>query len=50
MTNSIAMSVILLNSADWDCFKTLISLEILKIQNPFLEEHDVFLEVIHLFQ
>ena len=29
------MWVILLNSADWDCFKTLTSREILKIQNHF---------------
>ena len=36
------MWVILLNSADWDCFKTLILLEILKIQNPLLEEHCIF--------
>ena len=42
--------VILLNSADWDCFKTLTSREILKIRNPLLEEHCAFLEVIHLFQ
>ena len=33
------MWVILLNNADWDCFKTLILLEILKIRNPLLEEH-----------
>ena len=33
-----------------DCFKTLISREILKIRNPLLEEHCAFLEVIHLFQ
>ena len=44
------MWVILLNNADWDCFKTLISREILKIRNPLLEEHYVFLAVIHLFQ
>ena len=30
---------ILLSNADWDSFKTLTSLEILKIQNPLLEEH-----------
>ena len=40
---------ILLNNADWDCFKTLTSQEILKIQNPLLEEHYAFSEVIHLF-
>ena len=36
------MGVILLNSADWDCFKTLTSRENLKIRNPLLEEHYVF--------
>ena len=45
----IVMLVILLNNADWDCFKTLILREILKIRNPLLEEHCAFLEVIHLF-
>ena len=35
-TNSIVMWEILLNNADWDCFKTLTSREILKIQNPLL--------------
>ena len=30
---------ILPNNADWDCFKTLTSREILKIRNPLLEEH-----------
>ena len=34
--------VILLNNADWDCFKTLTSREILKIRNPLLEEHCAF--------
>ena len=33
---------ILPNMADWDCFKTLTSREILKIQNPLLEEHFAF--------
>ena len=33
-TNNIVMWEILLNNADWDCFRTLTSLEILKIQNP----------------
>ena len=33
---------ILPNNADWDCFKTLISREILKFQNPLLEEHCAF--------
>ena len=46
----IVMWVILPNNADWDCFKTLISCEILSTQNPLLEEHCAFLEVIHLFQ
>ena len=49
-TNNIVMWEILPNNADWDCFKTLISREILKIQNPLLEEPCAFLEVIHLFQ
>ena len=31
-TNNIVMWVILLNNADWDCFETLISREILKIR------------------
>ena len=38
------------NNADWDCFKTPILQEILKIQNPLLEEHCAFSEVIRLFQ
>ena len=42
------MWVILQNSAGWDCFKTLILQEILKIQNPLLEEHCAFSEV-HTF-
>ena len=41
-TNSIVMWVILLNNADWDCFKILILREILKIQNPILEERCAF--------
>ena len=47
-TNNIVMWVILPNNADWDCFKILTLREILKIQNPLLEEHYAFLEVIHL--
>ena len=35
-TNSIVMWETLPNSADWDCFKTLILREILKIRNPLL--------------
>ena len=46
--DNIVMCVILPNNADWDCFKTLTSQEILKIQNPLLEEHCAFLEVIHI--
>ena len=49
-TNSIVMWVILKNNAGWDCFKTPILQEILRTQNPTLEEHYVFLVVIHLFQ
>ena len=49
-TNSIVVWEIPLNNAVWDCFKILISREILRIQNPLLEEHCAFLEVIHLFQ
>ena len=41
-TNNIVMWVILLSNADWDCFRTLILREILKSQNPLLEEHCVF--------
>ena len=48
--NSIVMWIILQNSADWDCFMTLTSHQMLKIQNPLLEEHCAFLEVIHLFR
>ena len=43
------MCVIVQNNADWDCFKTPILREILRIQNPLLEEHCAFLEVTHLF-
>ena len=41
-TNNIAMWVTLQNNADWDCFKTLILREILRIENPLLEEHFAF--------
>ena len=40
--DNIVMWVMLLNSADWDCFRTLTSREILKIRNPLLEEHCIF--------
>ena len=38
-TNNIVMWVILPNNADSDCFKIPILREILRIQNPLLEEH-----------
>ena len=41
---------ILQSNADWDCFRTLTFREILKIQNPLLEEPCAFSEAIHLFQ
>ena len=37
------------NNADWDCFKTPILQEILRIQNLHQVEHCAFWEVIHLF-
>ena len=46
----IVMWVILRTIADWDCFKTLTSQEILKIRNTLLEEHCASSEVTHLFQ
>ena len=42
--------VTLQNNADWDCFKTPILKEMLRIQNLRLVEHCAFLEVIHLFR
>ena len=42
--------VILKNNADRDCVKTPILREILRIQNPLLEEQCAFQEVLHLFQ
>ena len=44
-TNSIVVWETLPNNADWDCFKTPILPEILRIQNPLLVEHCAFLEV-----
>ena len=38
------------NNADWDCFKTPILQEILRIQNLHQVEHCAFLKVIHLCQ
>ena len=49
-TNSIVMWETLPNNADWDCFKTPILQEILRIQNLRQVEHCAFLEVIRLFQ
>ena len=49
-TDNIVTWVILLNSADWDCFKTQTLLEILKIQNILMVERCASLEVISLFQ
>ena len=49
-TDNIVMWEILLNNAVWDCFKTPILREILRIQNALLAEHCAFWEVIHLFQ
>ena len=48
--NSITMWETLPNSADWDCFKTPILQEILRIQNLDQVEHCAFLEVIRLCQ
>ena len=45
-TNSIVMWAILLNNAGWDFFKIPTLQEILRTQNPLLEEHCAFLEVI----
>ena len=47
-TDSIVMWVILLNNADWDCFKTPFLREILRTPNLLQVEHCPFLEVIHL--
>ena len=49
-TNSIVMWETLPSNADWDCCKTQILQQILRIQNPLLEEDCAFSEVIHLFQ
>ena len=48
-TNNIVMWEILPNNADWDCFKTLTSREILKIRNPLLEEHYVYFRKSHIY-
>ena len=49
-TNNIVMWETLPNNADWDCFKTPILQEILRIQNLHQVELCAFLEVIRLFQ
>ena len=49
-TNSIVMWETLQNNADWDCFKTPILQEILRIQNLHQVEHCAFSEAIRLFQ
>ena len=50
ITNNIVMWETLPNNAGWDCFKTPILQEILRIQNLLRVEHCAFLEVIRLFQ
>ena len=49
-TNNIVMWVILLNNADWDCFKIQTLQEILRIQNQHQVEQCAFLEVIRSFR
>ena len=49
-TNNIVTWETLQNNADWNCFKTPILQEILRTQNPLLEEHYAFLEVMRSFQ
>ena len=49
-TNKIVMWETLPNNVDWDCFKTPILQEILRIQNLHQEEHCAFWEVIRFFQ
>ena len=44
-TDNIDMWVILLNNADWDCFRTLTLPEILRTQNRLQVEHCVFSDV-----
>ena len=50
ITNYIVMWETLQNNADWDCFKTPILQDILRIQNPHQVEHCAFWEAIRLFQ
>ena len=49
-TDNIVMWETLPNNADWDCFKTPILQEIVRIQNPLLVEHCAFSEALRLFQ
>ena len=49
-TNNIVMWETLPNNAEWDCLKTPILQEILKIQNLHQVEHCAFWEAIRLFQ
>ena len=49
-TDNIVMWETLQNNADWDCFKTPILQEILRIQNLRQVEHCAFSEAIRLFQ
>ena len=49
-SNSIVMWETLPNNADWDCFKTPILQEILRIQNLHQVEHCTFSEAIRLCQ
>ena len=48
-TNNIVMWERQPNNADWDCFKTTILQEILRIQNLHQMEHCAFWEVIRFF-
>ena len=50
ITNNIVMWETLQNNADWDCFKTPILQELLRIPNPHQVEHCAFSEAIRLFQ
>ena len=50
ITNNIVMWETLHINADWDCFKTPILREILRIENQLRAEHCAFWEVIRSFQ
>ena len=50
IANNIVMWETLPNNADWDCFKTPILQEILKIQNLHQVKRGAFFEIIRLFQ